>query len=330
VLPRAAFLPARRSLLLRLFRINALALTLAVAALALTPATVSWPITPGQALVLVGGLLALLALNLALMRRALEPLGRLWATMRAVDPLRPGQRVDVAARSVEVQELNAAFNAMLDRLEDERRASARRVQSAQEAERRRLALELHDEVGQDLTALMLQLEVAVRITGGAPERELLEGCREGARECLDHVRAIARRLRPEALDDLGLRDTLTQLCQRVARDGQIDVALHFKGLPPDLGDDVQLVVYRVVQESLTNVLRHSGASRVAVEIATGAAGLSVTVEDDGRGAEGAREGLGIAGMHERAVLVGGTLELSARAAGGTRVRLLIPAVELGS
>ena len=320
-------LPSRRSLLWRIFRINALALTAAVAVLALSPATVSWPITVGEALILAAGLLTLLIVNLLLMRRALEPLARLWTVMRSVDPLRPGQRIDVQARSIEVQELNTAFNAMLDRLEAERRASGRRVQAAQDAERRRLALELHDEVGQDLTALMLQLDVAVR-TAIKDQRERLESCREAARECLDHIRAIARRLRPEALDDLGLRDALTRLCQRVARDGGLDVVRHFDGLPATLNADVQLVIYRVVQESLTNALRHSGASRVSIDVDAGVAGLTVSVEDNGVGTRTTPEGLGMAGMRDRAVLVGGTLLVGPGAAGGTLVRLDIPTAEL--
>ena len=302
-------------------------MTLAVAVLALSPATVSWPITPAEALVLVAGLLALLVANLLLMRWALEPLGRLWSAMRSVDPLRPGLRIEVHARSVEVQELNAAFNAMLDRLEAERRTTGRRVQAAQEAERRRLALELHDEVGQDLTALMLQLEVAVRTAPTAP-RELIEGCREAARDCLDHVRAIARRLRPEALDDLGLGDALTQLCQRVARDGGLEVERHFDGLPATLNADVQLVVYRVVQESLTNALRHSDASRVTVEVSADESGLTVSVSDNGIGVRGTSEGVGIPGMRERADLVGGTLSVGSSASGGTVVGLRIPVSEL--
>jgi two-component system sensor histidine kinase UhpB len=145
-------------LLWRVFATNAVVLAVATLLLVLTPATVSFPIALAELVVLVGGLGAMLALDLALLRRALGPLRRLTATMRRVDPLRPGGRAAVSTSDPDVAELTEAFNEMLDRLELERRESALRALSAQEGERGRIARELHDEVGQVLTAVVLQLD----------------------------------------------------------------------------------------------------------------------------------------------------------------------------
>ena len=135
--------------------------------------------------------------------------------MHQVDPLAPGQRIDATSGDEEVVALAEAFNEMLDRLEGERRDSGRRALAAQEAERRRIARELHDEIGQLLTGLILRGETLAR---RAPEelRADVVGLREGAREAAEEVRLIARRLRPEALDELGLQSALLALCTSVA------------------------------------------------------------------------------------------------------------------
>ena len=170
--------------------------------LVVSPLTVSFPIALVELVALGGGLVAMLVLNLALLRRTFRPLGRLTTVMRGIDPLRPGERATVDEADPEVAELTAAFNDMLGRLEVERRDSARRALAAQEGERRRIARELHDEVGQALTAVILQLDRAGRRRGSDGVAE----ARESVRSSLEEVRGIARRLRPEALDDLGLRE----------------------------------------------------------------------------------------------------------------------------
>jgi two-component system sensor histidine kinase UhpB len=277
--------------------------------------------------VLAGGLIAMLVANLLLMRRALAPLGRLWFAMRTVDPLRPGRRIDPGARSVEVAELAAAFNDMLDRLEEERRSSARRMQSAQEAERRRLSLELHDDIGQSLTALLLRLEVLSR-TATDQQRPLLADVTAATRDCLDRVRGIVKRLRPEALDDRGLAVAISRLCDRVAASGglQVDVTID-DGLPV-LEPDAQLVAFRVAQESLTNVVRHAGAAVVTLELRRSAEGVRLTVTDDGAGMHpGTADGTGIRGMRERALMVGSSLHVSSTSH-GTQVVLDVPAEEI--
>jgi two-component system sensor histidine kinase UhpB len=306
-------------LLWRIFLGNAVVLVVATTTLVLTPVTVSFPAAERELLVLGAGLIVMLAVNYVLLRRAIEPLGRLTRVMRTVDPLEPGRRADLPEGPAEVAELGAAFDQMLDRLESERRESARRALSAQEEERLRIARELHDEVGQALTAVLLQLDRAA--AGGEPAERIAEA-REVARAALEEVRAIARNLRPEALDDLGLAAALRQLCNEAERAGvQVE-----RRISPDvrLAPEVELVVYRVAQEAITNVLRHAAAERLVCVLETKDSGAALLVTDDGRGRGDASAGSGLQGMRERAVLAGATLEISSPASGGTSVSLRVP------
>jgi two-component system sensor histidine kinase UhpB len=323
----AAGLPAQ-SLLWRVFSTNAVVLIAAVLVLALSPITVGWPVNLAEGLTLLIGLGVMLGANLVLMRRALGPLGRLWDAMCSVDPLHPGHRIDVHARSIEVAELNAAFNGMLDRLEAERQESSRRTQAAQEAERRWLSMELHDEIGQSMTALLLQLDVASR-TANAQQQPVLRAAEETVRDALERVRAIVRRLRPEGLDDLGLHSALVNLCDRLAASGELEIGRTLRPGLPTLTPDAQVVVYRIAQECLTNVMRHSGARRAEVELDREGTGVRLRVCDDGGGLPpGYSEGSGIRGMRERALMIGSTLRVGAGASGGTEVVLDLPAEEL--
>ena len=154
-----------------------------------------------------------------------------------------------------MRELAEAFNDMLERLENERRDSARRVVRAQEAERRRVARELHDELGQSLTGVLLQIDQAIRV----PDEADLEEAREGARRSLDDVRRIARDLRPDTLVELGLASALNALATRFTNQCGVVVDRHLDRDLPALGEDVEVVVYRVAQEALTNIARHAGA-----------------------------------------------------------------------
>ena len=199
----------------RLFVPNAIVLVAACVVLILAPPN-------GRVPILVGGLVVLLVTDLVLMRWAFAPLQRLFGVMRRIDPLAPGRRLSIDGPESEVTELTRAFNEMLDRLEFERRDSARRALAAQESERRRVAHELHDEVGQTLTALMLELERMGRLAPPAMRSEIdyLKTTTAGS---LEDVRRIARRLRPEALDDLGLGSALYSLCDRLEQAGDITV-----------------------------------------------------------------------------------------------------------
>jgi two-component system, NarL family, sensor histidine kinase UhpB len=307
------------TLLWRVFGTNAAILVLATLVLVVSPLTVSFPIALVELVALGGGLVAMLVLNLALLRRTFRPLGRLTTVMRAIDPLRPGERATVDEADPEVAELTAAFNDMLGRLERERRDSARRALAAQEGERRRIARELHDEVGQALTAVILQLDRAGRVAGSDGVAE----ARETVRASLEEVRGIARRLRPEALDDLGLRSALAALTNDMTRQTGVLVRRRIAAALPPLDSDEELVVYRVAQEALTNVVRHgrTRSAQLALDVRDGC--LELEVRDFGAGFEaGAAPGsAGLLGMRERALLIGAELEVHSAVGDGTVVRL---------
>lgn len=317
--------PGTRSLLWRLSVIDVSVLVAIVLLLAFTPVTIHAPLEPVEAAILLGGFLLIAAANLMLLRRAVMPLHQFSELMESIDPMDPGTRVDEARMSdAELAVLARSFNAMLDRLELERRESALRALSAQEGERIRIARELHDEIGQTLTAIALEAERNAELSPAA--RDSWQRTAALAQSSVDDLRRIARRLRPEALDDLGLVNAFIALCNRVSETGGIDVARRLPDSVPELMPEVELVVYRVAQEALTNVIRHAQATRAEVTLEFEAGRLRLGVSDNGRGMDdGAGRGSnGIAGMRERAMLVGGRLEIDSRPGGGTSVRLEIP------
>ncbi len=200
----------------------------------------------------------------------------------------------------------------------------RRALEAQESERLRVARELHDEVGQNLTAALLQL---ARVRKRAPEElrtELAEAV-ETVRENLDELRRIAQRLRPQALDELGLASALEHFSDRLGEQAGLPIVRRFEGELPVLGYDEELVIYRVAQEALTNVVRHARASRAELTLERLRDTLVLRVSDDGIGFANSGAGTGgIRGMRERAVLIRGDLRIAPRAEGGTEVSLHVP------
>ncbi len=310
------------SLYTRVLLTNAAVLVVAAIVLIASPATVSSPVALHEGAIIVGGVVALVVANLVLLRRAFAPLRRLREVMASVEYLNTGERVPVYGDDVEVVELTRAFNEMLDRLEAERTSSWRRAARAQESERLRVAQELHDEVGQSLTALKLLLSRAVK---APPEQraDLLAEAHEITAATTNDVREIARRLRPETLDELGLANALGALADRTAAYSGLAVVHHSGELPP-LHPDTELVVYRVCQEALTNVVRHAEATHADLWITENGGMLEVCVMDDGRGIDGRKPENGIKGMRERALMVGGDLDVLRRAVGGTEVRLTVP------
>ena len=316
-------------LLWRVFVINAALLAAATLLLALTPVTIHASIALVEVVDLVVALGLMLALNFLLLRPVFAPLDRLVGRMATVDLLRPGQRL-AESGGVEVSTLVRSFNQMLGRLEAERRESGRRALAAQEAERLRIARGLHDEVGQVLTGVLLQLDA---LAAPAPQqvRTELDETKATVRRALEEVRRIARELRPEMLEQLGLVSALTALATKFADISGIAVERRFDDELPQLSDEAELAVYRVAQEGLTNIARHSGARNVELTLERGPSSVTLRLVDDGRGLGGAQpaDGGGMRGMRERALLVGGALAIKTGRRGGLEVRLEVPAEGAG-
>jgi two-component system, NarL family, sensor histidine kinase UhpB len=319
-----------RSLVARTFLAAAVVLAVVFVLLVVTPVEVSASIRVGEAAILLGGLVVMLAIELLLLRRALAPLRHLSEQMEAIDLRRPQNRLTLTGTEVaEISTFVTTFNGMLDRLADERLEVARAALGGQEAERLRTARELHDEIGQSVTAVALQVE-RMSTAKAPPTTEQLDEVARRLKETLDDIRRIVRRLRPEALDDLGLVNALIALSSRIARQTETLIERRLSGELPPLSAEQELVIYRVAQESLTNVVRHAEASTARIALEPGDGQVTLTVADDGRGMERGGEAIttGIEGMRERAMLVGASLEIDSRPGAGTRVRLVVP-VEAG-
>jgi two-component system, NarL family, sensor histidine kinase UhpB len=318
---------SRLPLLWRVFAINATLLVLATLLLALTPVTIHASLAFVEGADLTAGLAVMLAANFLLLRHTLRPIRSLVERMRTVDLLHPGQRF-VERGGTEVVQLVRTFNEMLDRLEAERQESGKRVLHAQEAERLRIARGLHDEVGQVLTGVLLQLD-SLAGADDARRRDDLEETKQAVRQALEEVRRIAQELRPEMLEHLGLVSALTELSRKFADQSGIHVEQRFADELPPLSDAAEIAVYRVAQESLTNVARHAAAARVEIALQAGADSVVLRVVDDGRGlpetAPHANGQAGLRGMRERALLVGGALAIKRGREGGVEVRLEVPA-----
>jgi two-component system, NarL family, sensor histidine kinase UhpB len=332
-LPRAAsasLSAARRRyvpLLYRVAAINALllaaAVTLTIALLA--PGKVS-ALALNEELVVVLGAVALVVLaNVYLLRRVVGPIQALTTFARHVDYSTLGERIPDAEPTSEAGELALTFNQMLERLEAERREATGRVLRAQEAERLRIAQELHDQVGQELTAVLLGLS---RLSSQSPAglEESVLAVQDVVRDSLEDVRRIAIELRPEALEDLGLSSALAVLADRFAQQLGLEIREDLPLALPPLAPEVELVVYRVAQEALTNVARHSASSRAEMTLKCDLDRLVLIVRDDGLGlAPGHSPGTGMRGMRERASLIGAQLEIDNRRSGsGCEVRLEVP------
>jgi two-component system sensor histidine kinase UhpB len=271
-----------------------------------------------------------LAIQLLRVRLRFRPLESLIEEMEKVDLSRPGPllpaSIDGVGETEEVERIELAFLRMMRRLEAERRRAGSAALAAQEEERARVARDLHDEVNQSLTGLLLRLEAAREAAPPQLEAELAE-TKALANQAMRELLSLARQLRPTALDDLGLAAAVAGQVEQLGQ-GEIEAEFAVEGDFSDLSDDAQLVVYRVAQEAISNAGRHSGASHVQVRLSRrDDGGVQLEVSDDGRGFafEESERGLGIGGMRERALLVGGELTIESRPGHGTTVRLTVPA-----
>jgi signal transduction histidine kinase len=202
----------------------------------------------------------------------------------------------------------------------------------QEQERRQLARELHDEIGQVLTAVKIDLQTQIMRLGSAAAGEGLAGSVGLVDEALDRVRSLSLDLRPSQLDDLGLQPALRWYFDRQSRSSELEIQFSADLPPQRLDPGVETACFRIAQEAMTNVLRHAGATRVRVELRVDDGTLELLVEDDGKGfnvpaAQARAAGgasLGLLGMEERADLAGGRIELHSALGSGTRIRARFP------
>jgi two-component system sensor histidine kinase UhpB len=313
------------SLLHRVAALNVLLVlaTVAVTVAVLAPSKISAFALDEEVAVLVGAVAVVIAANVLAVRRLVGPVQALTALARRVDLTAP-ERMPTPDAGSEAGELAATFNDMLARLEAERREASRVALDAQEAERLRIAQELHDQVGQGLTAVLLGLSRIQTHSADGPRDEIL-AVQDVVRASLEDVRRIAIELRPEALDDLGLASALAVLAERFSERVGLSVSMAIATDLPTLSREAELVIYRVAQEALTNVARHSGARGAEMSLWRDNGWLRLAVRDRGRGLQtNDTPGTGRRGMRERAALIGAALEVSNLTPSGCEVRLSVP------
>jgi two-component system sensor histidine kinase UhpB len=310
----------------RVFAANAVILVAGAAVLVFAPGPVRGHTAVIDLADLLVTLLVMLVANGLILRRLFRPLERLAVRMENADVLRGGQRVPIDSTG-EIGMLERAFNEMIRRLEEERRQAGAHALKAQEEERRRLARGLHDEVGQSMTAVLLQLK-RLTVSASPEQRKELAEAQEVVKRSLDDVRRLGEELRPELLDHLGLASALASLATSFERRTHLRVRRELQRDLPTLDPGVELVVYRIAQESLTNVARHADATDVLISLTQGNGGGSVVlrVVDDGAGFDSRQvEGHGLRGIRERALIVGGAVAIKPGPSGGVEVRLEVPA-----
>lgn len=313
----------------RVSLINSAVFLVGAIVLVVSPATVSAEVSAAELGVLASGLVLIMVLNAALLHRSLAPVDQLITLMQRLDLERPGSRMTEPSNG-SVRRLVSNFNAMVSRLELERARSNARALAAQEAERHRIAQELHDEIGQSLTVVLLGLSRAAESAPPGLTQEL-QVLQETARTSLEEVREVARRLRPGVLEDLGLFSALTALAAEFSSHTGGFVRRDIAAGLPKLTSEAELVIYRIAQEALTNAARHAEADNVDLSLTRYGSGVELRVRDNGAGLAGQPEGAGIRGMRERALLIGAELTVSSGPHGGTEVRLNIPtATALGT
>jgi signal transduction histidine kinase len=239
----------------------------------------------------------------------------------------------IALTSLYLIRSNRQLFARLALLSDERREIAQQMIATREATLREISRELHDEFGQILTAMGSMLSRAGKHTpDGSPLRAELREIGEIAQTTLDNVRGLSQALHPSLLEEVGLERTIEWYLSTVER--QLDIAVSYEqaGTPTSVDSAIGIHVYRVLQEALNNVARHSGSRQAWVRLRVDEGTLELEVEDHGQGLgiERSRRGLGLVAMRERAELVGGTLECVRPLEGGTLVRLRVPVTAVAS
>lgn len=280
------------------------------------------------------GLAISIAVNYIVLKLALTPLDHL---QHAVDQVRAGKldvRADAGALSDErFDRLTETFNQMLAlqaQATQQLHHLSQEILQAQEDERQRVARELHDQTAQSLTSLLVKLRLLERAQNPSEAQKHIQELRDLTAQSLEEVRRVALELRPKILDDLGLGEALAWRVDELNAGQTTHATLSISGIDKRLPRNLELVLYRVAQEALTNVARHSHAKNAGISLRREDHRVALEIQDDGIGfdlnafeARSAR-GLGLAGMRERMALVGGTLSIESSAGNGTRVVCTAP------
>jgi two-component system sensor histidine kinase UhpB len=287
------------------------------------------------ALFATAGTVLSLVVNYVVLRAAMQPIDRLAEVAERV------RRGDFSRRvrpsrfpDTQLARLGSSFNETLDELAADReqlRELTTQVIGAQEDERKRIARELHDDTAQVLFAQLLSI-TALRSSDNEQVRAAAESMAESTVDALEGVRRLALELRPPALDDLGLWAALAELAQRYGEEYKLTVTYEWRGSRERLPADLELVLYRIAQEAITNVIKHAGATEAAIEVERRSGEVVLTISDNGRGFDSGLPpvrderglGLGIFGMVERTTLVGGGLRIEPVEPHGVAIVAIIP------
>ncbi len=317
----------RSSLYVRVVVVNMTILALGLLLLVWTPVTVSASVSLRQVIVLIAAAVALGAADAALLKISFIGLAALVQRMQTLDVLRPRELLPEMG-GAETRALISGFNNMLDRLEGERRASTRRTVATLEDERERISRELHDEIGQRMTGILLQLGM-VHDEAAVMARPGIAAVQHEARAVMDEIGSLAWRLRPALLDDLGLISALTALTESLSGHGYARIETLLPQELPPMSDEVELAIYRIAQEALTNAVRHAQATSIIVLMRFDGTDLVLQVTDDGDLLpEVGTDGSGLRGMRERALMIGALLSIEVIPSQGLRIELTIPSDHL--
>lgn len=272
-------------------------------------------------------------INYLLVKLAFRPLDDVTETMKAIRVGHRDIRVPEITDDPQIEQLARSLNSMLNSMERQRKRAAASVIQAQEEERKRIARELHDETSQSLTGLVIGIRMVEEcVSDTLPDiKQRLQNIHDLAHSTLNEVHNMAVRLRPSVLDDLGLSAALRSYVKEFSENTGIPVDLQILAMAERLPPELETVLYRVVQEALTNVARHSGADSCRVTLQRKANRIQGVISDNGRGfdSEAAMlsekgRGLGLHGMKERIELVGGSLEFDSQTGEGSTIHLEAP------
>ncbi len=280
------------------------------------------------------GWLVSVALNFVLLQFAFRPLMDLGKIMNHVQAGERSLRAPLTGVDLQADQLASTFNMMLEAIDEANRQRATLIINAQEEERKRVARELHDETSQILTSLLISLAVLEESITSQQARDRIAETRQMAHQTLRAIRNLSFDLRPSALDDLGLLPALHWYIKEYQQKCALEVDFQASGFKERLPAELETVLYRIVQEALTNTARHAQAQKVIVRLEESKHEIHAIVSDNGSGFDaekvkkmpgaGQEHGWGLVGMHERASLLDGHLTITSRPEQGTTIDVSIP------